>query len=71
MTSGIQSVTFKRDNWDIFNSHQWLMKHLLYPIKGPHITDTTIRYRLINPKRFSRFITKNINDDISLIIGIK
>jgi hypothetical protein len=65
----IQSVLFNRDVWNIFSAHQWLIKHFLYPIKSPDITENFIRFRINNPSKYKRFITKKLPKDIEIIIG--
>lgn len=69
--SNVQSVLFDNKIWDILNSHQWLIRHNLYPIKSPHITKNKIRYRLKHPSRFKQFSTKQLPHGIHLVIGYK
>lgn len=67
--SGIQSVIFDKEKWPLFDSHQWLVKHDIYPIKSPHITNNFIRYRIKNPEDFNRMRMKDVGSGIKLIIG--
>lgn len=67
----VQSITFDKNVWTILGAHQWMIKHRFYPIKSPDITRNRLRFRLENPSKFSRFITKVLPKGIELIIGFK
>jgi hypothetical protein len=67
----IQSITFDNNRWSILGAHQWLIKHRYFPIKSPDITKNRLRFRLVNPNKFKRFITKVLPNGIELIIGFK
>ncbi len=54
--SKIQSVTFKRRYWTIDRAREWLEDNNIKPIKIDE-TKTLYRFRIINPKKFSK---KNI-----------
>jgi hypothetical protein len=67
--SKIQSILFNKDEWDIFDSHQWLIQNNIYPVKSPHVTKKFIRYRIKDPNKFKRLRTIKTDDGIDLIIG--
>lgn len=69
----IQSVTFLIDEgWKPSLASRWLNDHNLIPMKKVDRTyDNKLRYRLVDPSKFKRFITKKLSNGISLIIGFK
>jgi hypothetical protein len=69
--SEVQSVIFDKHVWNILGAHQWLIHNHFYPIKSPHETEHFYRFRLKNPKKFRRYITKNLGNGVELIIGFK
>lgn len=69
MVCEVQAVLFDVNKWDIINSHLWMQKHSIYPIKSPHITDNYIRYRIEDPDKYSRLRTKQVTPSIQFIIG--
>ena len=69
MSSDIQSVVFdKKYGWDNKKALKWLLKHNIIPIKGEHIINNRIRYRIKEPI-YSSYITKKISNGIDIIIG--
>jgi len=71
-SSQIQSVVFLRKKWNVTEARKWLKLHgNLKPIKAVDKNSTQLRFRLQNPKKFKRFITKKVKDDVLLIIGFK
>jgi hypothetical protein len=69
--STIQAVLFNKRYWNIISSHMWLIRHGIYPIKCPHVTNKYIRYRIKNPRYFSRLRIIRIHKHINIIIGIR
>jgi len=67
--SEIQAVLFDINKWTIISAHKWLMKHHIFPIKMPHITNRYIRFRINFPDRYRRLRTKTIENGIKFIIG--
>lgn len=67
--SEIQSAIFDKDKWSIFDSHQWLIKHFIYPIKSPHVTNNYIRYRINDPEKYNRLRFQQIAPGINFVIG--
>jgi hypothetical protein len=65
----IQSILFKRPEWTLVKSKQWLKKHgYKYDVdkKPEHF-----RFRQFEPELFNKYRTKKIGDNIEFIIGIK
>ena len=63
-------VFFVNDGWTESKARQWLADNKLKPIK--HVDkslDGQLRYRLTNPDKYKRFITKKLDDGINIIIG--
>ena len=69
MAGRIHSVLFDKHKWTTEGARIWLQQHGHKRIKRVDITKNMLRYRLIDPAEFSRFITKKIGDDIELVIG--
>lgn len=69
--SNIQSVLFDKKYWSLPLARVWLYKHNLVPLKQAHITNKFIRYRIMDPKKFNRFRTIKIKNNIELIIGLR
>lgn len=70
----LQSVVFLRPKWNVKTSKLWLEKKGITPLKEVDIVKkdgkiSQYRYRILNPKRFKRFITKKTKDNINFIIG--
>lgn len=65
----LQSVIFDRNYWDIDSSYDWLKYHHIYPMKGPHLTNKFVHWRIQSPKKFSRMRTFRIKDHIEFILG--
>lgn len=69
--SEIQSITFKKRYYSKDSSKKWLLTHNYKPIKAVDETKSLLRYRIQNPKKYKRFITKKITPSINFIIGFK
>ena len=69
--SEIQAVMFDKAYWDTKSAKLWLNKYKLKPIKRVHKTRNMLRYRLMDPKRFSHFIVKKVGKNIGLVIGFR
>ncbi len=67
--SKVQSIIFDKKQWTYQTAFKWLQHNHQRPIKGVHETKHFLRYRIRNPERFSRFITKKLPNGIDLIIG--
>lgn len=66
----IQAVIFDKFIWTTALARKFLKKHKFKPIKKVHITDRYYRYRLHNPKKFSRMRTKSVPKwHLKFIIG--
>lgn len=72
--SKVQAVLFSIDSNNYNNSSKRLRfirnKLHLEPIKRVHITSNYYRYRITEPIKGIKTITKKVNDDISLIIEL-
>ena len=68
MSSNIQAVLFDRYKWTAIEARNWLKSNHYTPIKRVHKTDNNLRYRLKNPTRNSKYITKHLHGGITLII---
>jgi hypothetical protein len=74
LKSSIHSVVFKPDKWTTAEARKWLSRHKLKPIK---IVDkvyvdgkvTQLRYRIVDPKKFSSFTTKKLPIGINIVLG--
>lgn len=74
--SELHSVVFLPPRWTIPKAKKWLKEHDLKPIKHVDIVKvdgvrTQLRYRIRDPKRYKKFITKKTEDDINFVIGFK
>jgi len=69
MPSEIHTIYFDKNKWTTTTARNWLKTHDQKPIKKVHITPNELRYRLVDPKKFSRFITKKTKDGINFVIG--
>ena len=69
-SSKIQSVLFDRNFYTSKSARAFLKKHKLKPIKRQHKTQNFLRYRIQNPDKFKRFITKSVKKNtIKFVIG--
>lgn len=68
-TSSIQSVVFDKKKWTPSMARRWLKSKSLPRIKRAHSTNKKYRYRVKDPARFRRFISKKTTKGITLIIG--
>lgn len=78
MSSAIHSVVFLK-GWTEAAAKKWLKEHDLKPIKAVHKVIrkadgvmSQMRYRIIHPSEFRRFITKKVkhgNKYINIVIG--
>jgi hypothetical protein len=67
----LQSIYFERYFWNYNEAINWLNKHGFEPLKVD-IKETQFRFRMRDPKRFKRFITKKLNKKgIYFVIGFK
>ena len=80
----LQSVVFQRkDGWTMKQMRDFLTKNNITPLgglgpKGVDKKETQYRWRVLDPDRFTRFIThivehnlgKGVNKKVYLIIGI-
>lgn len=71
MVSFIQSVVFDINYWKTNTARNWLKKHNLNPVNRVHKINNTLRYRIIDPKKFKSFSTQILPNNIHLIIGYK
>lgn len=69
--SAIQSIIFNKNTYTTKKASKWLKYHGYKPIKRVHKTTDSLRYRMINPNNFNRFITLNIEEDIKFIVGFQ
>ena len=69
--SEIQSVLFSRKNWKSKDARKWLDKKKLKRMKKVDKTENYLRYRINDPKKYKRFITKSESNGIKLIIGFR
>lgn len=71
MSSRTQAVVFFRPRWNVTKARKWLKDNKIKPMKGPDtkLFKNQIRFRIENPKKFKRFITKKTKDDVNFIIG--
>jgi len=68
--SKLHSVLFDKQYWTPKNSKEWLNSHDIKPIKPAHITAEKIRYRILNPKLFTKFVSKQLPNNITLVFGL-
>jgi len=69
-TSDIQSVVFERKYWSPEKARRWLNEHGYHPIKDVDMSHPKqYRYRLVDPRRFHHFISKDEPGHIMLVIG--
>lgn len=67
--SRVESVHFEKDYWTTTSARQWLKNHKLKPIKRVDKTGRYLRYRVREPKRFSRIRTIKTGKHLNLLIG--
>ena len=66
----LHSVLFDKQYWTPKTSKEWLRSHDIKPIKPAHISTEKIRYRILDPKLFNKFISKPVNGHITLVFGL-
>lgn len=64
-----QAIIFDKKYYDSTKAQSWLKKHKYSPIKV-HTTEEYIRFRIREPIKYKRFITKDIKKGIKMIIGL-
>ena len=69
--SNIQAVLFDVDKWSATKARSWLKNKKLNRIKRVHRKGNYLRYRIQDPRKYKKFITKNTKKSIKLIIGFK
>jgi hypothetical protein len=70
----IQSIIFKKDFFSKSDALQWLKTHNFKTTFRNKMIDEkrdTYRARQHDPSRYKSFVTKKINQDISIVLGIK
>ncbi len=79
MTTEVQAIVFKTDSpnkWTKTRARKWLKDNgfSLLKEKTVDVTENSLRYRINDPKRYIRFITKVGDDEhgaINFIIGTR
>ena len=78
LKSEVQSVVFLKPVWVQVKAKKWLKEHNLKPIKKVDIVKSKsdnrilqLRYRMTPPKQYKQFITKKLDNNILLVIGLK
>ena len=66
----IQSIIFDNTKWTPAKAKRWLKKHEHTPIKKAHNTENFIRYRMAEPMKDAKYITKKLGNGIELVIQI-
>lgn len=66
----IQSVVFKKSMWSQYNAELWLNSRGLVPIKKCHVTETTLRFRIVNPDMNTKYEIKNVDDGVVYIVPV-
>ena len=67
--SSIHSIVFNKDEWTTKSAREWLKDHNYIPIKHVDETINTYRYRIRDPKLFTRFTTEVLQNGINLVLG--
>jgi hypothetical protein len=67
----IQAVIFKKNNYTPTKARSWLDKNKIPRKKKVHKTKNYLRYRVEDPKKYSKYATKSINKNVKLILGKK
>lgn len=67
--SDLQSISFDNSKFTVSTAKEYLFKHNLTPLKPPHFTLRSIRFRLKPPEQFQTFVTKTSPDGIHFVIG--
>jgi hypothetical protein len=66
----LQSILFSRDIWTIREANSYLVHHQMFPKKDVHVTKSYYRYRLMDPKKYTNFYSKQLKNGITLVYGI-
>ena len=67
--SAIQSIVFMiNKGWTTQQARSWLSEHGIKPLKRVHKLKNELRYRIRDPKKFKRYITKKMNNGILFVI---
>lgn len=66
----IQAVIFDKTMWTPIRARKWLDDHNYHRIKPVHTTPHFYRYRLEEPVKGAKYITKKVNPGIQLIIRV-
>jgi hypothetical protein len=71
MKGTIQSVVFKKDNWTLDSSKQWLKRRSrkFKNISDVDETETSYRYRQAEPDKFTKYRTLNKKNGIDFVVG--
>ena len=68
----VQSVHFSEKHWNEKDAEEWLKEHKYHPSKGVDKEMAGwLRYRIVPPNKFERFITRKLKNHINLIIGFE
>jgi len=63
----LQSVVFDSNYWTSKQALKFLKKHNIKPLKRVHKINNNLRYRINEPNARYKYITKKLNDGISLV----
>jgi len=71
MTSGVQSVLFKKRYWSVTRARAWLKKHNFVWNSKVDEKRTVIRFWQFDPSQYKKYRIKKITKTIELVIGFK
>lgn len=69
MVSKVHSVIFEKQYYTATQARRKLKEMGFTPIKHVDITKSYLRYRIVDPNEFTRFITKSTGQGLKLVIG--
>jgi len=64
----IQAVLFDKTIYDTEMARKWLKHHKMYAIKKVHETANKLRYRIRQPDKKYRYITKTLDNGVEAVI---
>lgn len=67
----VQAILFPKKKFTIKKAEKWLKDSNYIPIKKVHETLNFYRYRLLEPNKKFKYITKKLSNGVDLVIIVK
>ena len=69
MLSHVQTLILSKDHFTLRSANNWIKDHKFRPIKPPHETINTFRFRIRHPSDKYDYRIKKITEGVKAVIG--